>query len=273
MFSQIETENIIDCIARKKLPLVPEQLERTKMFCREQIEIGNLKVLGGIPDILRKDWLDESLDDFTRACRHTNVIPEKWHRALEYECSRTVCECGRWKGQTLALLMWRGALAYTSTLYSRDIKFCHMEAKRDEKTLEITVPMPLCKKDERLLKNWKYNVIVPDPMLATGSSFAFAIDMLNGFGVPNEKITGLCVVAAPEGTFHIFNCYPGVKIIAAALDGRLNKNAYIAEPGSGDVGEKYFYGNSIANFSRIRHLFYNAQWKRLNYLLEQVNRK
>lgn len=266
--------HVIDCVKKKKLPLAPGLLERTKIFCQEQINARNLKVLGEIPDILRKDWLDKSLDEFTAGCRHINVIPKEWHRGLEYECSRTVWKY-LWKKnlseQTLALLMWRGALAYASGLYSYGIKFCHMEAKRNEETLEITTPMPLYKKDGQLLKNWRHNVIVPDPMLATGSSFAFAIDMLNGLGVPNEKITGLCVVAAPEGIFHLLNRYPGIKIIATVLDDHLNKNAYII-PGLGDAGEKYFRGNSIANFEKTKHAFYPGQWRRLNYLFEQANR-
>ena len=168
--------------------------------------------------------------------------------------------------------MWRGALAYLPGLCYYGVRPCHMEAKRDEKTLEITAPMPLCKKDEELFKSGEYDITVPDPMFASGSSNSFAIDMLNGLGVPNEKITLLCVVAAPEGIFRISKIYPGVKIIAVALDDHLNEDAYII-PGLGDAGEKYFYENSIENFLSAWHTFNNKQWKHLNYLLEIANKK
>ena len=268
---------MIHTYPKKKLPLAPKQLERTKHFCEEQIDNGNLKVLSGIPDILRKDWLDENLDKETRACKHINVIPREWRQALENQCDRTVNEYFRLKSEnnreTLSLLMWRGALAYLFGLTERNVKICHIEAKRNEKTLEVTVPMPLNKGGENLFRFHQYfgQIIIPDPMLASGVSNAFAIDMLNGFGAPNEKITLLCAIAAPEGIFHILNFYSGVKIIAATLDDHLNEDAYII-PGSGDVGEKYFYGNSITNFGKINDLFHANQWKHLKYLLNVVNK-
>ena len=80
-------------------------------------------------------------------------------------------------------------------------------------------------------------VVLCDPMLATGGSASGAIDMLKQRGVKQIKL--LCLVAAPEGVERLQADHPGVEIFAAALDERLNENAYIV-PGLGDAGDRLF---------------------------------
>ena len=80
-------------------------------------------------------------------------------------------------------------------------------------------------------------VIVCDPMLATGGSASDAITMLKNRGC--KRIKFLCLVAAPEGVERLQKDHPDVKIYAAALDERLNENAYIV-PGLGDAGDRLF---------------------------------
>ncbi len=80
-------------------------------------------------------------------------------------------------------------------------------------------------------------VIVCDPMLATGGSASDAIRMLKDKGVTQIKL--LCLVAAPEGVERLQKDHPGVEIFTAALDERLNENAYIV-PGLGDAGDRLF---------------------------------
>ncbi|HCC03957.1 MAG TPA: uracil phosphoribosyltransferase [Clostridiales bacterium] len=80
-------------------------------------------------------------------------------------------------------------------------------------------------------------VIVLDPMLATGGSACDTITMLKEDGVKNIKF--LCIIAAPEGIKKIEEIHPDVKIYTTAIDEKLNENAYIV-PGLGDAGDRIF---------------------------------
>lgn len=80
-------------------------------------------------------------------------------------------------------------------------------------------------------------VIVCDPMLATGGSASDAIKMLKEKGCTSVKL--MCLVAAPEGVAKIEEDHPDVDIYVAALDERLNEDAYIV-PGLGDAGDRIF---------------------------------
>ena len=80
-------------------------------------------------------------------------------------------------------------------------------------------------------------VIVIDPMLATGGSSAAAIDMLKRGGARQIKL--MCLVAAPEGVNVVNDAHPDVEIYTAAVDERLNDHGYIV-PGLGDAGDRIF---------------------------------
>jgi uracil phosphoribosyltransferase len=81
------------------------------------------------------------------------------------------------------------------------------------------------------------DVILIDPMLATGNSAVAAIARLNGLRARSIKF--VCLVAAPEGVAHVGNAYPDVPILTAALDRCLNEHGYIL-PGLGDAGDRLF---------------------------------
>ena len=81
--------------------------------------------------------------------------------------------------------------------------------------------------------------IVVDPMVATGYSAAHAVDVLKKRGVPGESIRFMALVAAPEGVEVFSKLHPDVDLYVAALDERLNENAYIV-PGLGDAGDRLF---------------------------------
>lgn len=81
--------------------------------------------------------------------------------------------------------------------------------------------------------------IVCDPMLATGNSAVYAVDVLRKRGVAQDRIVFLALVAAPEGVAVFQRAHPGVKVYVAALDSHLNENAYIV-PGLGDAGDRLF---------------------------------
>ncbi len=80
-------------------------------------------------------------------------------------------------------------------------------------------------------------VILVDPMLATGGSAIVGIDILKREGA--QKIQFLCLVAAPEGVEALSTAHPDVSIYTAALDRELNDHGYIL-PGLGDAGDRIF---------------------------------
>ena len=81
--------------------------------------------------------------------------------------------------------------------------------------------------------------IVCDPMLATGHSGAHAVQVLVDRGVSPAQIRFLALVAAPEGVAAFQAMHPDVPVYVAALDERLNEQAYIV-PGLGDAGDRIF---------------------------------
>ena len=91
---------------------------------------------------------------------------------------------------------------------------------------------------ERLADNMgERTAIVIDPMLATGGSACAAIDMLKAAGCRQVKC--LFLVAAPEGLAALAAAHPDIEVYVAAIDQRLDANAYIL-PGLGDAGDRLF---------------------------------
>ena len=80
-------------------------------------------------------------------------------------------------------------------------------------------------------------VIVVDPMLATGGSASAAIQFLKEDGVKHIKL--MCIIGAPEGIARMQEDHPDVDIYVAACDSHLNEHGYIV-PGLGDAGDRIF---------------------------------
>ncbi|MEA1871766.1 MAG: uracil phosphoribosyltransferase [Candidatus Bipolaricaulota bacterium] len=80
-------------------------------------------------------------------------------------------------------------------------------------------------------------IILVDPMLATGGSAIAAVDIIKREG--GRKIQFLCLVAAPEGVEILSQAHPDLPIYTAALDRQLNDHGYIL-PGLGDAGDRIF---------------------------------
>ncbi len=80
-------------------------------------------------------------------------------------------------------------------------------------------------------------VLVLDPMLATGGSSSAAISFIKKRGAKNIRL--VCVIGAPEGVKAVQEAHPDVDIYVAALDEKLNENGYIV-PGLGDAGDRLF---------------------------------
>lgn len=102
-------------------------------------------------------------------------------------------------------------------------------------------------RDESTLRATSYYVKVPDlargtvllldPMLATGGSASFAVQLLKERGALDVHL--VCVVAAPEGVQRLADEHPDVRVLTAALDDGLNGAGYIV-PGLGDYGDRLF---------------------------------
>lgn len=108
----------------------------------------------------------------------------------------------------------------------------HIGLYRDEETLK---PVEYyCKLPKDIAER---EVIVVDPMLATGGSAIDAISQIKLRGPKNIKFMGL--IAAPEGIEALKNAHPDVDIYCAALDEKLNEVGYIV-PGLGDAGDRIF---------------------------------
>lgn len=81
------------------------------------------------------------------------------------------------------------------------------------------------------------DLIVVDPMLATGGSAVAAINYLKKQGAQSIKF--VCLIAAPEGVKAVHDAHPDIDIYTASVDERLNEHAYIV-PGLGDAGDRLF---------------------------------
>lgn len=104
--------------------------------------------------------------------------------------------------------------------------------KREEKTLRAMFY------HKSLPKNLgRFEVILIDPMLATGGSSVAALDLLRAQGAKHIRMVNL--VAAPAGIRTVRKSYPSVPIYTAAVDRKLNEKGFII-PGLGDAGDRLF---------------------------------
>lgn len=113
-----------------------------------------------------------------------------------------------------------------------EAKVGHIGLQRDEETLQ---PIEYYYKIPKNLDSAE--VVMLDPMLATGGSASEAISYLKKHGAKNPVF--VCIVAAPEGVKKLLLKHPDIKIYAAALDRELNSKGYIL-PGLGDAGDRTF---------------------------------
>ena len=108
----------------------------------------------------------------------------------------------------------------------------HIGLYRNEETLE---PVKyFCKMPKDIAER---DVLIVDPMLATGGSAAAAIGFMKEYGCTNIKL--MVLLAAPEGIELLQREYPEVPIYCGAVDDHLNERGYIV-PGLGDAGDRIF---------------------------------
>jgi uracil phosphoribosyltransferase len=113
-----------------------------------------------------------------------------------------------------------------------DARMGHLGVYRNEGTLE---PVSYYQKLPPDIASTE--VLLIDPMLATGGSGSAAVSVLKSAGVASMKF--VCLVAAPEGIQTLHAQHPEVPIYCAAIDRQLNERGYIL-PGLGDAGDRIF---------------------------------
>ena len=111
-------------------------------------------------------------------------------------------------------------------------KIGHIGLYRNEETLE---PVEYYCKLPTDIENRE--VLVLDPMLATGGSAVAAINFIKKRGAKNIRF--VCIIAAPQGIEVLQKAHPDVDIYCGSVDEKLNENGYIV-PGLGDAGDRLF---------------------------------
>ena len=154
---------------------------------------------------------------------------------VEIETPVAKATVNRIAGKKLAIVpILRAGLGMVDGMVSMmpNVKVGHIGLFRDPETLEpvkyyFKMPPDIEERD----------VIVVDPMLATGGSASAAIKFLKDDGVKHVKL--MCIIGAPEGVKRMQEDHPDVDIYVAALDDHLNEHGYIV-PGLGDAGDRIF---------------------------------
>ncbi len=156
--------------------------------------------------------------------------------SLEIETPLAKTKGVKLKHQIVLLPILRAGLSmlYPFMHLFPDAKVGFLGVRRDEET---ALPQFYYKNLPQLNSSQFY--IVLDPMIATGGSGSYAVEMLKKHGISDDKMLYVGMVGAPEGISSLKKEAPGMKIICAEVDRELNDKKYIV-PGLGDFGDRYF---------------------------------
>lgn len=133
----------------------------------------------------------------------------------------------------------RAALTFSEVLQDLipTAKVYHIGLYRDEETLK---PVSYYNKLPESLKDPKKVIVfVLDPMFATGGSAIEAVNIFRNLNIPEENISFVSLIAAPEGVKKFREFHPNVKLVTGCVDKQLNDKGYIL-PGLGDAGDRTF---------------------------------
>ena len=154
---------------------------------------------------------------------------------VDIETPVDVAHCRQIAGKKLAVVpILRAGLGMVDGMVAMmpNVKVGHIGLYRDPNTLEpvkyyFKMPPDIAERD----------IIIVDPMLATGGSAAAACMFLKEVGVKHIKL--MSIIGAPEGVQRMQAEHPDVDIYVAAMDDHLNEHGYIV-PGLGDAGDRIF---------------------------------
>eukprot|EP00927_Polykrikos_kofoidii_P069919 TRINITY_DN65667_c0_g1_i1.p1 TRINITY_DN65667_c0_g1~~TRINITY_DN65667_c0_g1_i1.p1 ORF type:complete len:233 (-),score=44.20 TRINITY_DN65667_c0_g1_i1:82-780(-) len=178
------------------------------------------------------------------ADRLMTILAEEGLARLPSVVEKTVSTpCGKWSGLTapeghticaVDIVRSGGILLEAVRKIHPDLKTAKILIQRDEATAEAIYHY--AKLPEGISK---LNVVLCDPMLATGGSAVKAIGVLKDAGVEEHNILFINLIAAPQGLIALKNQAPGVRVVSAFLDEGLDDNKFIV-PGLGDFGDRYY---------------------------------
>lgn len=154
---------------------------------------------------------------------------------VEVETPLIKTTCKELAGEAIAVVpILRAGLGMVSGILNMvpNAAVGHIGLYRDEETLEPHEYY--CKLPKRIEDR---QIILLDPMLATGGSAVAAIDFIKQHG--GKKIKFMCMIAAPEGMKAVTEAHPDVDVYCAQMDEKLNERGYIM-PGLGDAGDRLF---------------------------------
>ncbi len=153
---------------------------------------------------------------------------------VEVETPLAVCKSKKLAAHLTLVPILRAGLGMADGILSLipDARVGHLGLYRNEKSLE-----PVTYYNKMPPDIAETDVIIIDPMLATGGSLNAAITAVKEAGAPRIKI--LCLVSSPEGIRNVQAVHPEVPIYTAAIDTCLNARGYII-PGLGDAGDRLF---------------------------------
>ena len=154
---------------------------------------------------------------------------------VEVETPLIKTTCKELAGEAIAVVpILRAGLGMVSGILNMvpNAAVGHIGLYRDEETLEPHEYY--CKLPKRIDER---QIILLDPMLATGGSAVAAIDFIKQHG--GKKIKFMCMIVAPEGMKAVTEAHPDVDVYCAQMDEKLNERGYIM-PGLGDAGDRLF---------------------------------
>jgi uracil phosphoribosyltransferase len=180
------------------------------------------------PDIFRKHLQELSILLFVEASRSWET------KAVEIETPLATCAGAVLAKPIVLVPILRAGLGMLDGIQriAPDAAIGHIGLYRDAETLR-----PVSYYDKVPVNVGAAEVLLLDPMLATGNSACEAASLLKAHGARNIEF--LCVVACPAGIEQFHRDHPDIPIITAAIDEGLDDHGYIV-PGLGDAGDRYF---------------------------------
>jgi uracil phosphoribosyltransferase len=256
-------------------PLSDKELALLESAIEKYVSEGRLTTVERINSdssyqVLRHDFISGKSEISSREFREASFeIADNLFRRLLKEHQPD-------SSRTVILLPWRAGLVFGKPALAKGFKkFWHFSVKRDEETLGAKTYYERIPSDlDRESAPDNIQVVIADPMLATGNTIASAIEHLKEFGVFEKNIIIVAVIAAPEGVDHILSRFPEVRILVDSLDEKLNKDGYIL-PGLGDFGDKFFEGigkewiEDLVNRGILSQQDKTALYKRLGFAEKQ----
>ena len=187
-----------------------------------------LRAKTSTPDLFRRHLQEIAVLLFAEASRSWLTAP------IEVETPLAACGGAVLARPIVLVPILRAGLGMLDGILrvAPDASIGHIGLYRDAETLR-----PVSYYDRLPVNIAAANVLLLDPMLATGHSACEAASILKAQGA--QSVQFLCVLGCPPGVQQFQSEHPDVPIIAAAIDPELNDHGYIV-PGLGDAGDRYF---------------------------------